>query len=115
MVTDYTSSTQLLNKKKIAWREWFVSSTFRISILILLAVLTVMYIIQMSSVSTKGYVISDLERKEKKLEQDVRALQVQIAQNGSMESIQKRLTGMNMVAVSEIEYISSVGTAVARR
>ena len=59
--------------------------------------------------------MSDLERAIASLERETRSLDVQIAQYISMESIQERLLGMNMVPVSEISYAAPAGTAVARR
>jgi cell division protein FtsL len=115
MVTDYASSLQIKKENESAWRKWFESTTFRVFILVVLAVLGVLYIVQTSSISTKGYAISDLQKQVKILEQDNRALQVKVAENRSMNSIQSRLKGMNLVSALDVEYMMPTGNTVARR
>ena len=79
------------------------------------AVFGVLYIVQTSSLSTKGFEISDLQRTIQTLEHETRALDVEIAEHRSMRSIQDRLSGMEMVHAGNVEYVSPVGSAVARR
>lgn len=112
-MTHYKKQTQ--KDKRIAIQKWMVSTSFRVGLIIGVVVFGFLYIIQMSSVSTKGFLISDLQSQTQTLEQETRALDVEIAQYRSMSSIQERLRGMNLVAVGNMEYVTPVGTVVAMR
>jgi deoxyinosine 3'endonuclease (endonuclease V) len=59
--------------------------------------------------------MSDLQNKMSLLKRDTQAIDVQIAAYRSMDSIQKRLQSLNLVAAADVSYVSPVGTAVARR
>ena len=74
-----------------------------------------MFVIQISSVSTKGFEISNIEKKVQKLERENRKLEVHIAEYRSMKSIQTRLDGMDMVVADNIHYFTPMDNAVARR
>ena len=92
-----------------------VSTSFRIGLIAVASVFSVLYIIQMSSVSTKGFAISDLQGQVQTLKNETRSLEVQISQYRSMVSIQERLQGMDLVSAGQLEYVTPVGTVVARR
>lgn len=93
----------------------FVSKTFRLGVLAAIIVFGTMYIVQTNSVSTKGYVMNDLEQRIEELEYENRKLEVQIAQHQSMSAIQSRLESMEFVHASSPEYVTLVDHAVARR
>jgi cell division protein FtsL len=89
------------------------STTFKISLIVFAMIFAVMYLIQVSSVSTKGYEISDLEGQIQELQQENQKLDYKIATYRSMKSIQERLQNTEMVPVNNVEYVTLVGTAVA--
>ncbi len=106
---------QTMRQRRLALKRMFLSTTFRFTALLFMLVFGVLYVMQTSSVSTKGYDINELQRQITKLEQDNQRLEFEIATNRSMQSIQQRLSGMDLVAVDTMEYGTLVGTAVARR
>ncbi|MBU0597004.1 hypothetical protein KJ641_02540 [Patescibacteria group bacterium] len=114
-MTKYQNKQETRRERKLAVKKWMVSTSFRVSLLVMIGIFGLLYIIQMSSVSTKGFTISELQQDIQSLENETRALSVQIAEHRSMASIQDRLSGMNLVAAGNIEYVTPVGTEVARR
>lgn len=87
----------------------------RFSLVAGISLLGVLYLMQTSTVSTKGFALQDLEKQVAKLEQENRKIEVSIAEFSSMKSIQERLDGLDLVPVEEIAYANDNGTTVARR
>jgi len=106
---------QTRRDKRLALKRWMVSTSFRAGLLAFTIVFGLLYVVQTSTVSTKGFVISDLQSELQTLEHETRALDVEIAKNRSMVSIQERLQGMDLVDARTVEYVTPVGTVVARR
>lgn len=96
-------------------RKILLSTTFRVSLIAITMVFGVGYVWQTNTVSTKGYLISDLEKQITQLENETRSLDVQIAEYKSMQSLQERLSDTELVAVTDVDYLTLVGTTVAKR
>jgi hypothetical protein len=111
----YLSKKQTRREKKLAMKRMFLSSTFRAGLMVFIAMFGTMYVLQTTAVSTKGYVISDLERSVQELKNETKRLEVDIAANSSMKSIQERLEGSELIAAAGVDYVNAVGTAVAQR
>lgn len=109
------SAKQTQREKRIAIKKWMVSTWFRAGLIVAIIVFGVLYIIEMSSVSTKGFVISDLQKQLQTLEHETRALDVEISKYRSIKSIEERLQGMDLVYATQVDYVTPVGTVVARR
>lgn len=109
------TKTPTMREKRQAIHQWILGRSCRLCLLVVLGVFSVLYIIETNAVSTKGFAISDLERKIETLEQEQQRLNVEIAKSRSMKSVEERLQKMNMVAAADVQYVSVVGTAVARR
>ncbi len=77
--------------------------------------LLVMYVIQTSTLSTKGFDIAQLENHIRELEQENQRIDFQIAQQRSMQSIQTRLTTLGMIPAENPQYINLGSSIVARR
>ena len=111
-----TNKYETLRQKKQAFRQWIFSTTFRFTLITMLLVFGVLYLMQTSSLSTKGYEINDLEKQIQALEQENQKLGFEVATHRSMNSIQNRLAGLSMVeAGNNVEYVTLVGSAVAMR
>lgn len=115
MYYSYLQGIPTLREKKIAVQTLLVSTSFRIFLLALIAIVGMLYVLQTTRVSTKGYAISDLEKKLTHLEHETKKLDVQIAEQQSMQNIQERLKQANMVPASEIVFIKTGADAVAKR
>lgn len=111
----YLNKKQTLRQQKQAVQKWFIGTSFRVSLVGFIAVFGLLYLVQTNTVSTKGFEIADLQKTIRTLEHDTTRLEVEIAKHRSMSSIQERLQGSDLVAVGNVQYVTAVGTAVARR
>lgn len=102
-------------EKKMAVKQWLLSSSFRVLFMVFVIFLGLLFVWQTSSASTKGYTINDLEKRVTSLEQENQKLEFAIAQHRSLQSIIERLPQTGLVAVDNISYATLVGTAVALR
>ena len=92
-----------------------VSTSFRVALVVLIGFFTVLDVIQTTTVSTKGYEISQLQQHITTLEQDTERLEYTIAKHRSMQSIQERLGGLGLVQVDNPQYVALTSQAVAQR
>jgi hypothetical protein len=114
-MTKYKNKNQTMRQKRMAVKQLFLSVSFRAVLLVIIAGFGILYVVQTSSASTKGYEIRDLEGQIQSLEYETQRLEFEIATNRSMKSIQQRLASLNMVVADDIEYATLVGSAVALR
>ncbi|MFZ2190264.1 MAG: hypothetical protein WA057_03670 [Candidatus Magasanikiibacteriota bacterium] len=112
---NYINDYKTMREQKMDVRHWLLSTSFRMTLLVLIGVFGIMYVVQTSSASTTGYEMRDLEKQIQILEQDNQRLEFEIASNRSMKSIQSRLQGTSLVMADNVEYATLVGTAVAMR
>ncbi|PIZ95704.1 MAG: hypothetical protein COX81_00320 [Candidatus Magasanikbacteria bacterium CG_4_10_14_0_2_um_filter_37_12] len=111
----YLIQKPTLRQKKQAVQKWLVSRSFRAILIMLMVVFGVLYLFQTNAVSTKGFDISHLEKQIVELERETRKLDVKIAEYRSINSVQERLSTLNLVATNSVEYLTPVGTEVAFR
>ena len=104
-----------LRQRKMAWREMFLSSTCKYAVMVFIVLFGVLYVLQTSSISAKGFAMSDLERQIQILENDNQKVEFEIATYRSMKSIEQRLKGMNLVTVDNAQYATLTGNSVAMR
>ncbi|MFH1286226.1 MAG: hypothetical protein ABII02_00555 [Candidatus Magasanikbacteria bacterium] len=110
----FATKKQTMREKKMAMKKWVVSAAFRTSLIVCIVVFGVLYLFQTNAVSSRGYELSDLESQIESLEKETQKLEVEISKYRSMESIQERLEGMEMVVAGNIDYVAQ-RSAVARR
>ena len=111
----YSCHNTNMRKKKRGFIRLIGNRSLRASLSVSIIVLSFFYVMQTNAASTKGYLMSDLENQIKTLEQENRRLEVEIAKNQSMQSIQERLAQVDLVAIDHADYLNVVGTAVAQR
>lgn len=111
----YLKKKPTLREKRLAVQRWLVGTTFRGLLLSCIIVFGILYLFKVNTVSTQGFVISDLERKIVDLGRENKKLDVEIASQRSMYSIEKRLDKMELVYVDNMIYVTPVGTTVALR
>ncbi|MBP9695463.1 MAG: hypothetical protein KBD73_03625 [Candidatus Magasanikbacteria bacterium] len=92
------------HKERTVRKTWLESIVFRGILLGLCIVSGILYVAQMSAVSTKGYDIADLQREIASLEQQKQRLAIEIAKNSSMNNVKNRIAELNLVPVDKIEY-----------
>ena len=110
-----TDVKQTLIQKRTALKNLMLNTMFRATLLVTVCLFGVMYLFQTSSLSTKGYTISELERQVQKLEQENRRLEVNISEHRSIASVMQRLEEKDFVNTEVLTYVSDFGTAVAVR
>jgi len=111
----YHIKSLTLRQQKEAIKKVVRGTTFRVALLCLCFVIGFLYIWQTNTVSTKGYVLTDLEQRIAELEYENRKLSVEIAEQSSLYSIQERLEHVSLVSVDHVDYVDMRGTAVAQR
>ena len=104
-----------LRQRKMAWREMFLSSTCKYAVMVFIVLFGVLYVLQTSSISAKGFAMSDLEQQIQTLENDNQKVEFEIATHRSMKSIEQRLQSMNLVTVDNAQYATLTGNSVAMR
>lgn len=100
------SHTETLRPKRVSVKEFASSLRFRFSLFGLVVFLVGFQVVEISSLSARGYEMSKLEKQIHEMEQENNSLELQIAEYRSLESIQNRLERLNLVAVSSPEYLS---------
>lgn len=114
-MSPYFNNKPTLRQTRIAGKHCLLNNACRLVAVFAMVILGVLYVAQTSAVSTRGYEISDLQKTVQNLQRDNQKLQLQIADYSSMQSIKTRLQTMNLVAVTNLQYVTPVGTAMARR
>ncbi|OIO18669.1 MAG: hypothetical protein AUJ23_03220 [Candidatus Magasanikbacteria bacterium CG1_02_32_51] len=114
-MNSYLEKKQTLREKKEDLNKLFLSTSFRISVGIFILIFGVLYILRTTSVSTKGYIISELEREVATLEYENRKMDVEVAKLKSMQSLQDRISKTDLVSVVDVDYLNILDGSVAVR
>ncbi len=104
-----------MKDRREGFRRLILGRTFRSFLSIAMFGFGVLYIWQVNTVSSKGYVISDFERKVSSLERETRTLDVAIAEHTSIKTIRERIANDEFEQVTNAEYISVGPNEVARQ
>jgi cell division protein FtsB len=85
-------------------------------LVIFVSVVVISYILQMTSVSTKGYEIESYEKKLDHLKRENQKLQVELADLNSIYNIEEASNRLSKVSPKDINYIiSSTGVVAMER
>jgi len=104
-----------MREKNLAVQHWYFSTTCRIMLLAVLGFFGVLYVTQLSTASTSGYVMKDLNKQIQALQQDNQKLEFEIASQSSMQNLQERLKSTDLVMAGNVQYALLTGSAVAMR
>jgi len=80
-----------------------------------LVVLFLAYLVQINSIATKGYVISELETKLSELAKQNNSLQAEALSLQTTDNVVNKLEDMGLVSSEEVEYINIIKPTVAVR
>ena len=89
-------------KVQINWGLWFLA---------VLVVLSVMYLLEVNTLSTQGYEIKKLERQLVQLKETEKKLQLEGASLQSIQSIQDSVKALNLVPSKAVNYPQQSGYA----
>ncbi len=95
--------------------RWLTSKTARLGLFSIIFIFSFAYIIKTTSSATSGYQMNELEKQTLVLEIEVQKLEVEIADNSSMNNIQSRLVKLNMIEAVGIKYFTVKNTEVAKK
>ncbi len=87
--------------------------TLTVILISLVCLLSLFFLAQIFQSSTKGYEITDLERRVKDLKEQNAALEIKAAELRSFENIKNEAEKLNMVQANKIVYIKQSGRTVA--
>jgi hypothetical protein len=106
---------QTMRQKKQAWQMMLFSASFRFVLVFVVGLFGILYVMQTSNLSAKGYEIGDLQKQISLLGQDNQRLEFEIANQRSMKNLEQRVKKLNLVAVGDVEYAMVLGNMVAVR
>ncbi|GEM_PF-5731012 len=93
--------------------EWVGGRTMRVGLLSVVMIMSVAYMVRVNSAATRGYEAHALEKQISQLTVDLQNMQIKIADAGSMNNIEKRLQGMDLAVVEDVQHYSIAGGVVA--
>ncbi len=95
---------------------WLNSRAVRVGLFSIIFIFGAAYIFNISASATSGYQIKVLEQKTDSLQDEIQKLEVQIADNSSINSIATRVEKLNMVeSVGVAKQLSFNNNEVAKR
>lgn len=86
-----------------------------IGLLSVLSVLGVFYLITVSDLTVKGFVLQELKSQAASVNDERLSSEEQINKLQSYYSLSSRTKGLNMVAIGDIEYLSKNAAALAKK
>jgi hypothetical protein len=97
----------------ITMPEWISGRMMRASLMGVVIVMSMAYMVRINSAATRGYEAHELENKISEMNVELQGLQIKIADAGSMSNINKRLQGMDLVAVEKFQRYNANSGVVA--
>lgn len=88
-------------------------SALNLLVLSLLVITGIGYLAEINSAVTKGYAIQGLQARISELRQQGSELSLQTLELQSMQTIQAKVSQLNMVAVGRVDYLAATPVAVA--
>lgn len=86
-----------------------------VALFLTLCVLSVLYLVQVNTLATKGYTIKDLQKKIAFQQKENERLQMKNIEQGSLGTLQQKMDGLQLVRSDKVDYISpSTSVAVLR-
>lgn len=93
--------------------EWTYARSFRLTLLGLFGVCSMLYVMEMSHASVTGYQIHALETKIDTLSREQQKLEVAVMERSSLSAISKRMDSLAMVPAQKIIHLDGT-PAMAR-
>lgn len=100
-------------RPRCAARPWLAGAVFGFAVLA--ASLAAGYLAQVNAVSGKSERMRGLEREIAELKEEREKLELMVATERSMRSVEERVKTLGMVPAAEIEYVAPTAPVVAKR
>ena len=94
---------------------WLVGRGVRVFCLSLLAMASILYVGEISRAAASGYEMKSLQKQVSSLQEEIQKIDVDIASQNSMSSLEKRLQDTDMVLVKNVQHIVISGSEVAKQ
>lgn len=107
--------TNYANQRTTSDASRFNLKSFNVCLFAGLAVLGVMYLINISNLTVQGFDLRDLKSQAAALASEKMANEEAVNAAQSYYSLNARTVGLNMVAIGDVEYLSSNSLAVAKK
>lgn len=111
----YLKKKTTLKDRRALFHQIVLGRTFRTALSFAMFAFGVLYIWQVNTVSSKGYIISDYEQQLSLLERETRSIDVSIAEYTSIMKVRERLLEEQFEAVVDAEYATLSSDTVAKR
>jgi cell division protein FtsB len=95
-----------------------VGNRFRLSLVLISIVCLgalVIYLAQINSLSTKGFEMRELQKQITMLQAENEKLELQMLDMQALSSLVERARSLQLVASSDVRYISGANTALAKK
>lgn len=101
--------------RKHSLKGFFRTGPFALGVamILLFCFLSLFFLAQVFQSSTRGYEVSALEKKVKRIKEDNQKLEVRAAELQSLDKIEESVKTINMVPIEEVIYVKSDQNAVA--
>lgn len=102
------------NKKLTARKRRQDRSIVAFFLILIIVLFGILYIIQTNSVATKGYTIQQHKSELAELQTKNKNLELQLSKIQSLDFLEAKIEVLNMIKVSQIDYMSAVSEVAAR-
>lgn len=100
-------SNQIINAcKSLSLPNWAIGLPMRLSLATLVVLMGVMYIGKVNSMAAGSYEIHNLEKQVSVLTEEINKVNVAVAENSSLKSVNARLADLNMVQLQDIKHVN---------
>ncbi len=105
---------QLLEQRKASQsknKQW----KYNVGLLLTVLLFSVVYLVQVNALSTKGYAIRELEKRISLNKKENEHIQMQIIEAQSLGTLQKKIDSLQLVRSERIDYIQPSQSVAALR
>lgn len=86
--------------------------SLNLGLLLTLLLVSVFYLVQVNTLSTKGYAIKELTRRIAQEKRQQESLQMKSIEAGSLSALEAKMGKLQMVRTEKIEYLTPTVTAL---
>lgn len=108
-----TRQTKTKTKTKIIFFYSFNFKIFNAMVFCGVIIIFFAYLIQVNSLATKGYVISELEKELATIEQEHSNLEARVLSLQMPDTIKEKINNLQMVATKQVDYLKVASPVVA--
>lgn len=95
--------------------KWLDGGGMRVFLVVLLLSGGVGYVLEVSNLATTGYQLRDLEKRVEVLRAETQKIEVEIASESALSSIERRLPETKMTPAGKIIHLTPIENVTAKR